>query len=455
MTDILSDIAGDLVSRATRNGASDADVVAVNGQSTSVEALNGKLENTERSEGISVGLRVFVGQSQAIVTASRFNEQDRSDLVERAVAMAKVAPQDPYAGLAAKSQLATDWPDLDLNDLDLNDLDLSDSASPSTDELLAKALSAEASGLAISGVSQSGGGSASAQHNEIFLATSSGFNGGYARTGYGVSASMVAGTGTAMARDYDYSSSVHLSDLEEAEKIGTKAGERAVKRLDPRKVPSQKCPVVFDQRVASSLIGHLSGAVNGAAIARGTSFLKDNMGGQLFAENINIIDDGRKIRGLASKPFDGEGLATARRAIISNGKLQSWFLDCRSARQLDLTSTGNAGRGTAGGPSPSSTNLYLEAGEQSPQGMIADIKNGFYVTELIGMGVNPVTGDYSRGAAGFWIENGEIAFSVSEVTIAGNLRDMFSLLVPANDLEFHGSTNAPTCLIREMTLAGQ
>ena len=445
MDNNLDDIAGDLISRAIKGGASACDVVAVNGLSTSVEARNGKLENTEHSEGISVGLRVFAGQSQAIVTASRFTEQDRAELVERAVAMAKVAPQDPYAGLADDNLLAANWPDLDI----------CDSASPSSNELLATALDAEAAGLAIAGVTQSGGGSASAQRNEIFLATSSGFNGGYARTSYGISASMVAGSGTAMARDYDYSACVHLSNLEGAEKIGCTAGERAVKRLDPRKVPSQKCPVVFDQRVASSLIGHFSGAVNGASITRGTSFLKDDMGKQVFAENINIIDDGQMARGLASKPFDGEGLATGKRHMIENGKLQSWFLDYRSARQLGLTSTGNAGRGTAGGPSPSSTNLYLQAGQQSPQELIADIKNGFYVTELIGMGVNGVTGDYSRGAAGFWIENGEISYSVSEVTIAANLRDMFALLVAADDLEFHGSTNAPTCLIKEMTLAGQ
>lgn len=441
----LSDITGDLVARATKNGASDADVVAVNGQSTSVEALNGKLENTERSEGISVGLRVFIGKSHAIVTASRFTDQDRHELVERAVAMAKVAPEDPYSGLADASELTNDWPDLDLND----------DAEPSTKELLESALEAEANGLAIKGVSQSGGSSASAGRNEIFLATSGGFSGGYARTSHGISASMIAGSGTEMARDYDYSAAVHLSDCDGANKIGRSAGERAVKRLNPRKVASQKCPVIFDQRVASSLVGHFASAIHGSSIARGTSFLKDDMGGQVFADNINIVDDARRARGLASKPFDGEGVATGTRDIIKNGQLQSWLLDCRSARQLELKSTGNAGRGTAGGPSPSSTNFYLAAGEQSREELIADIKNGFYVTELIGMGVNPVTGDYSRGAAGFWIENGEISFPVSEVTIASNLREMFAMLVPASDLEFHGSTNAPSCLIKEMTLAGQ
>ncbi|HFC05161.1 MAG TPA: TldD/PmbA family protein [Rhizobiales bacterium] len=445
MDNTLSEIADDLVSRAVAGGASDADVVAVNGQNTSVEARNGKLENTERSEGISVGLRVFVGKSQAIVTASRFTADDRAELVERAVAMARVAPQDPFAGLADDTQLAKDHPDLDI----------CDTAEPSSEELLATALAAEAAGLAVKGVTQSVGGSASSQRNEIFLATSGGFRDGYTRTSYGVSAAMVAGEGTDMARDYDYSSAVHLDDLDGAADIGRNAGERAVKRLNPRKVASQKCPVIFDQRVASSLVGHFSSAVNGSTIARGTSFLKDDMGKALFADGVNIIDNARMKRGLASKPFDGEGVATGTRHIIENGKLASWLLDCRSARQLKLHSTGNAGRGTSAGPSPSSTNLYLEAGPASPDEMIADIKNGFYVTELIGMGVNTVTGDYSRGAAGFWIENGKISFSVSEVTIAGNLREMFSMLVPASDLEFHGSTNAPTCLITEMTLAGQ
>jgi len=445
MNKMLNEIADDLLTRAIKNGASDADVVAVNGQSTSVEARNGQLENTERSEGISVGLRVFVGKSQAIVTASRFTQADRSDIVERAIAMAKVAPQDPYSGLANDHQLESDFPNLDI----------CDQAAPSSDELLATAIEAEAAGLSVKGVTQSGGGSASAQRNEIHLATSKGFAQGYARTSFGVSASVVAGQGTAMARDYDYSAAVHLSDLEGAEKIGLLAGERTVKRLNPRKVASQKCPVIFDQRVASSLVGHFSGAINGSSIARGTSFLKDRLNEQVFADTINIIDDGRMVRGLSSKPFDGEGLATGKRHLIARGCLQSWLLDCRSARQLDLKSTGNAGRGTTGSPSPSSTNLYLEAGEQSPEDLIGDIKNGFYVTELIGMGVNPVTGDYSRGASGFWIENGELTFAVSEVTIAGNLAEMFKMLVAANDLEFHGSTNAPTCLIKEMTLAGQ
>lgn len=446
MSDLnLSEVASDLVARAKTAGASASDVVAVNGSHTSIDALNGKLENTERSEGLSVGLRVFTGQSQAIVTANRFSDKDRADLVERAVAMAKSAPRDPFAGLADESLLAANLPDLDI----------CDTTRLSVDDLLAMALEAEAAGLAGDKISQSGGSSASARRNQVVLATSSGFLGEYERTGFSCAVSLIAGSGTQMARDYDYTSCVHASDMDAPEKIGRTAAERTVRRLNPRKASSQKCPVIFDRRLAGSLVGHLSSAVNGSSVARGTSFLKQKMGKTVFAETVNIIDDARKQRGLASKPFDGEGVATARRNIIEKGVLKSWLLDCRSARQLKLTTTGHAGRGTSSGPSPSATNLYLEAGERTPQEMIADIKNGLLVTELIGMGVNGVTGDYSRGASGFWIENGEIAYPVNEITIASNLMDMFANLTPANDLEFHGQTNAPSCLVSEMTIAGQ
>ena len=448
-TDTLFDIATSLVEGAKKAGASDCDVVAVNGVSSSLQARNGELETTERSEGISVGLRVFMGEtgnlSQAMVTASRFTEQDRKDLIERVVAMAKIAPHDPFAGLATSDQLATTVPYLNI----------CDDAFPSTQELLETALAVEAAGLEVEGVEQSGGGSASASRNQVVLAASNGFSGQYARSGYSVSTSMVAGHGTNMARDYDYSAAVHLADLQDAATIGTSAGNRAVARLNPQKVESQKCPVVFDWRVAGSLIGHLSSAVNGSSISRGTSFLKDLMGEMIFADGVNIIDDARMLKGLASKPFDGEGIATSARHIIENGKLASWMLDCRSARQLGLQSTGHASRGTSSPPSPSSSNLYLQAGIQSRDELIGGIKQGLLITELIGMGVNGITGDYSRGASGFWIENGEIAYPVNEVTIASNLKDMFAQLTPANDLHFHGTTNAPSCKIEEMTLAGK
>lgn len=448
-TDTLFDIAASLVEGAKKAGASDCDVVAVNGVSSSLQARNGELETTERSEGISVGLRVFIGEtgnlSQAMVTASRFTEQDKKDLIERVVAMAKIAPHDPFAGLATSDQLATTVPDLNI----------CDEAFPSTQELLETALAVEAAGLEVKGVEQSDGGSASASKNQVVLAASNGFSGQYARSGYSVSTSMVAGQGTNMARDYDYSAAVHLADLQDAASIGTIAGKRAVARLNPQKVESQKCPVVFDWRVAGSLIGHLSKAVNGSSISRGTSFLKDLMGEMVFADGVNIIDDARMLKGLASKPFDGEGIATGTHHIIENGQLASWMLDCRSARQLGLQSTGHASRGTSSPPSPSSSNLYLQAGNQSRDELISGIKQGLLVTELIGMGVNGITGDYSRGASGFWIENGQIVYPVNEVTIAGNLKDMFAQLTPANDLHYHGTTNAPSCRIEEMTLAGK
>jgi len=288
----------------------------------------------------------------------------------------------------------------------------------------------------------------------VALATSTGFYGRYAGTSHSIGVAVLAGEGTGMERDYDHASARHAGDLRAAEEIGQRAGEKAVKRLNPRSMPSQTLPVVFHPDEAAGLLSHFTGAISGAAIARGVSFLKDRLGTQVFGSAINIIDDPHRMRGLRSKPFDGEGVANSRRALIENGKLTSWLLDCASARQLGLQTTGHAARGTGGPPSPSATNLYLEAGKLSVQNLIADIRQGFYVTELMGMGVNGVTGDYSRGAAGFWIEHGEIAFPVSEVTIAGNLKEMFAHLTQADDLEFRHGVNSPTVRIEGMTLAG-
>ena len=440
----LDSLAQMLVERAIKSGASSADVVVVSSRSTSVEVRNGEMESTDSADGFDIGLRVFHDQSQAIVSTTRSSDNDRDELAARAVEMARIAPPDPFAGLADSEQLASDIPDLDI----------CDEADPSARDLLDMALAVEAAGLSVKGVSQSTGGSASANRYEIVLATSTGFCNRYARSGFGISAAMIAGEATGMERDYDYSSAVHLKDLEDAETVGRSAGERAVARLNPQKVSSQKLPVIFDRRVASSLLGHLSGAVIGSAIARGTSFLKDAMGSAVFAKGVNIIDDARMLRGVASKPFDGEGLATGRLDIVEDGVLNSWLLDCRSARQLGLQSNGHASRGTSSPPSASPTNLYLEAGKRSLEELLGDIGTGLLVTELIGMGVNPVTGDYSRGASGFWVENGELSYPVSEITIAGNLKDMFAELVPASDLEFRGSVNAPGCLVGEMMIAG-
>jgi PmbA protein len=308
--------------------------------------------------------------------------------------------------------------------------------------------------MAVKGVTNSEGGGASFSRHAVALATSGGFYGRYAGTSHSIGVAVLAGEGTGMERDYDHAAARHAGDLKDAAAIGRSAGEKAVRRLGPRKVKSQSVPVVFHPDEAAGLIGHFAGAISGIAIARGVSFLKDRMGQAIFAPGVSIIDDPHRLRGLRSKPFDGEGVAGRRRAVIEKGVLTSWLLDCASARQLGLETTGHAARGTGGPPAPSPTNLYLEAGALSPQALMADIKQGFYVTELMGMGVNSVTGDYSRGAAGFWIEDGRIAFPVSEVTIAGNLKDMFASLIPASDLEFRHGTNAPTVRIEGMTLAG-
>ncbi len=433
-----------LLGAAKKAGADAADALHVEGVSSSVSYRLGKLEDVERAESYDLGLRVFVGQKIAFVSSTDFSDEALNALPGRAVAMARLAPEDKFAGLAPTDRLAKTIPVLDLED----------SAEPSAEVLIERARGAEAAALAVAGVTNSEGGGASFSRNAVTLATSTGFYGRYAGTSHGIGVAVLAGEGTLMERDYDQASARHAADLRGAEKIGRTAGEKAVRRLNPRSMKSQSVPVVFHPDEAAGLVGHFAGAISGAAIARGVSFLKDRMGQAIFAPGINVIDDPHRVRGLRSKPFDGEGVANQRHALIENGVLTSWFLDCASARQLGLETTGHAARGTGGPPSPSSTNLYLEAGKISVKDLIADIKQGFYVTELMGMGVNGVTGDYSRGAAGFWIENGEIAFPVSEVTIAGNLKDMFARLTPASDLEFHHGTNAPTVRIEGMTLAG-
>jgi PmbA protein len=433
-----------LLAAARRQGADAADALLVENVSASVSYRLGKLEDVERSEGYDLGLRVFVGNRVAFVSSSDFSDDAIAALPARALEMARLAPEDKFAGLAPTERLARDIPQLDLEDPE----------EPSAEILVARARDAEQAGLAVPGVTNSEGGGASFSRSGIALATSTGFYGRYAGTSHSIGVAVLAGEGTGMERDYDHASARHAVDLQSAEAIGRSAGEKTVRRLNPRKVKSQNVPVVFDPREAGGLIGHLAGAISGSGVARGTSFLKDRMGAALFAPHVTIIDDPHRLRGLRSKPFDGEGVANQRRALIDKGVLTTWLLDCASAKQLGLATTGHAARGTGGPPAPSATNLYMEAGTLSRQALIADIKQGFYVTELMGMGVNGVTGDYSRGAAGFWIENGEIAYPVSEVTIAGNLKDMFLHLTPASDLEFRYGTNAPTCRIEGMTIAG-
>ncbi|MBL8573667.1 MAG: TldD/PmbA family protein [Hyphomicrobiaceae bacterium] len=431
-----------LVDAARRAGADAADAVAVRGQSLSVDVRLGKVEEAERAEGDDFGLRVFVGRRNATVSANAFT--DPAELAARAVAMARVAPEDPYADLADPAELATAFPDLDLLD----------PSTPGSADLAARALAAEDAARAVAGVSNSGGARASWSLGGLVLVTSTGFRGSYLASRHSLSVTAIAGEGTAMQRDYEGGSKAWYGDLDPAETMGRKAGERAVRRLAPRKVPTQTAAIVWEPRSAVSLVAHLSSAINGASIARKTSFLKDKLGQRLFAAGVRISDNPLRPRGLGSRPFDGEGLSPQPLDIIDDGVLTTWFLDCATARELGLKSNARASRGV-GSPSPGATNLTLHAGTVAAADLIASVGTGLYVTDMIGSGVNGVTGDYSRGASGFWIENGELAYPVSEITVAGNLVDMFSRLTPADDLEYRYGTNAPTVAIDGLTIAGR
>jgi PmbA protein len=441
----LSNLAQRLVEAARRAGADAADAVAVRGVSHGVEVRDGKVEASERSEGDDVGLRVFVGRRQAVISTNDMSGDNAAQLAERAVAMACVAPDDKYVGLADPELLAKNFPDLDVLD----------PVVPEVGELERRAIEAEEAALAVAGVTKSGGASASTGIGGMVLVTSTGFHGSYLRSSHGVSMTAIVGDGTKMERDYDFSSALHASDLASPAAVGKLAGERTVARANPRKVATCKVPVVYDPRVSNSLVGHVIGAANGASVARKTTFLKDSLGKQLFNGNIRIIDDPLRVRGLRSQSFDAEGVTTVKRAIIDEGVLTTWLLDCATARELGLQTTGHAHRGVSSSPSPGAYNLHMEAGDVSPEDLIADIKEGFYVTDLIGSGVNGVTGDYSRGAGGFWIENGKLTYAVSEITIAGHLFEMFKSLIPANDLAFKYGVNAPTVRVEGLTIAGR
>ncbi len=435
----------DLVAAAKRAGADAGDALYVCNASTQVQIRLGQLEDVERSEGEDIGLRVFVGTRSASVSSSDLSAFALDALVERAVAMAREAPEDPWSGLAPEDRLLKGrGPDLDSDD----------GADPSPAMLRERADAVEAAARGVAGITNSEGGGASASRSVIAIATSHGFAGGYSSSGYGCSASVIAGEGANMQRDYAYDSTRHWADLEPADLIGQRAGERAVKRLNPGKLSSGEMPVVFDPRVGAGLLGSLAGAITGSSVARRTSFLLDRLGEQVFAKGIIIRDDPHRLRGLRSKPFDGEGLPTAPVDIIADGVLTTWLMDSASARQLGLKPTGHATRGVGGPPGAGTTNLFMMPGALSPAALIADIKLGLFVTELIGHGVNPVTGDYSRGASGFVIRDGIICESVAEITVAGNLKDMFRHLTPANDLEFRRGTDVPTLRIEGMTVAG-
>lgn len=438
----LTDLVSRLVDAARMAGADASDAVAVRSRSKGVSVRLGKVESTDAAESDDVSLRVFVGDRVASVSATA--SSDPHALAERAVAMAKVSPPDRFQTLADSDRLAGE----------IEDLDLFDATEIDAERLREDALAAEDAALAIDGVTNSGGSGASAGLGGLVLATSHGFLGHYTASRFSRSVSAIAGEGTGMERDYDFSSRLHFADLDAPEDIGRKAGERAVRRLKPRKAATGPVTIVCDPRMARGIAGHLAAAINGASVARKTSFLRDMMGKQVASAAITVTDEPRRRRGPSSRPFDGEGVAGEALTMVDKGVLQHWFLSTSTGRELGLPTNGRGVR-AASSVSPSSTNLAIEPGEQSPEQLIRSLRSGFYVTEVFGQGVNMVSGEYSRGASGFWIENGEIAWPVSEVTIAANLRDMFLNMTPADDLDRNFGTAAPTLMIEGMTLAGQ
>jgi PmbA protein len=426
--------ADELLRAARAAGADSAEVSMGVGTSLSVQRRLGKIEETERAEGRALGLRVFIGKKNASVSSGAIDPKAFPRLVEQAVAMARVVPEDPYAEIP-------DAPP----PMDAAMLQLDDPAEPAMETLIARAAAAEDAALAVPGITNSEGASASWGRSLSVLATSKGFAGSYTRSSHSVSATAIAGTGTGMQRDYDFSSTVHGEDLAEPASLGENAARRALERLNPTRPRTAKLPVLFDPRVSNSFLGALASAISGAAIARGTSFLKDKLGAQLFAPGINLIDDPFRIRGLRSRPFDAEGQRGEKRAFIENGVLMSWILETRSANQLRLKTTGHAG---------GLSNFYLEPGRATPDELMADVAEGLYVTEMMGGGVNGITGDYSRGATGFMIRNGQRAEPVAEFTLAGHALEIFANLFPASDLVFKRGTNAPTVRVEGLTLAG-
>ncbi|MEP3199862.1 MAG: TldD/PmbA family protein [Lentilitoribacter sp.] len=432
-----------LIDAAKKSGADAADAVVVRGKSKSVSVRLGKVENTQSSESDDFSLRVFVGNKVASVSAGQSG--DDYQLAERAVAMAKVSPEDPYVCLANKEDLVDK----------VVDLDLFDATEVSSNDMTDAALAMEESAMAVDGVANSLGAGASSGMGGLVLATSDGFSGSYAVSGFGRSVSVLAGEGTAMERDYEFDSRVFYSDLDAPETIGVAAAERAVKRLNPRQVPTASdVTIVFDPRVSRGIFGHLIGAINGASVARKTSFLRDQMGEQILPDAVNIIDDPKIARKSASRPFDGEGVDANAMTMVDNGVLQNWYLSTSLAKQLGLKTNGRGSR-AGNNVGASSTNVLVSPGDMSAKDLIGSVKSGLYVTEVIGQGVNMVTGEYSRGASGYWIENGVLTFPVSEITIASNLKDMFKRIVLANDIDPKYSIAAPTIAVEGMTLAGK
>ena len=448
MTASLDTLTHSLIDAAKRAGADDADAIAVTGTSLSIDVLNGALEQAERSEGTEIGLRVLVGKRQACVSASDTRPETIKEMAERAVTMARLAPEDPSVGLADPAQLA--------QNRDATALDMADpTAEPNPAELEEQALRAEAAALAIKGISQVQSASAGYSKRQVHLAASNGFSGGYARTDHGLSCVAITGEGTNMERDYFGDGRNHRADLLSAEDIGRIAAERTIARAGARKPKTGAFPVLFDERISSAMVGHLLGAINGASIVRGSSWLRDAMGEQVLPKGLDLIEDPTRPRTSGSKPFDAEGLATERRFLVEDGVLQGWTLDLATGRKLGMASTANASRGTSSPPSPASGNVALTQGSATREELIQQMGTGLLITSMIGSSINPTTGDYSRGASGFWVENGEITYAVNECTVAGNLREMLLSITPANDARRHLSRVVPSLLIEGMTLAGE
>ncbi|MFK7878635.1 TldD/PmbA family protein [Roseobacter sp.] len=447
MTQSPEALTSQLLKTAKKAGADAADAMVLQGTSLSIEVRAGALEQAERSEGIDLGLRVFVGQKSATVSASDTRVETIEEMAARAIAMAREAPDDAYAGLATPEQLAVDY--------DISALQLADATpEPSPASLQDDAARAEASALENKEISQVQSASAGYSARQVHFAASNGFSGGYHRTNRGLSCVAIAGTGTGMERDYDGDSRTFQSDLRSPEEIGQQAAARAVERLDARKPPTGCFDVLFDERISASLIGHLLMAINGSSVARGASWLRDAMGEAVLPDHLSLVEDPHRPRAASSRPFDAEGLPTKPRNIVEDGVLKSWTLDLATGRKLSMGSTANATRGTSSAPSPASSNVALTQGTASREDLIRDMGTGLLVTSMIGSTINPNTGDYSRGAAGFWVEKGEITGAINECTIAGNLRDMLRNLVPANDARRHLSRVVPSLLVPGMTLAG-
>ncbi|MGR3715013.1 MAG: TldD/PmbA family protein [Shimia sp.] len=447
MADTPEALTQQLLQAAKVAGADTCDAIVVSGTSLSIEVRDAALEQAERSEGMDLGLRVLVGKRQANVSISDARPEAIRDMAERAVAMAKEAPEDPFIGLADAAQLATN--------LDTDALELADAtAEPDPATLQQDALMTEAAALGVDGVSQVQSATAGYSSNDIWIAASNGFSGGYRRTSRATYCTAIAGAGDGMERDYDGDSRVFQSDLRDPTEIGLSAGQRAVDRLNARQPATGTFPVLFDERISSSLLGHLLAAANGATVARGSGWLRDKLGAQVLPSTMSVIEDPHRPRVTGSRLFDAEGLPTQRRAIVQDGVLTGWTLDLANAQKLGMTSTGNAARGVSGPPSPSNWNVAMTQGDKTRADLLADMGTGLLVTSLIGSTINPNTGDYSRGASGFWVENGEITYAVNECTIAGNLHDMMLALIPANDARAHLSRNVPSLLLEGLTLAG-